>query len=312
MKDDMLIENSLFKVGNNDYYWLHSCHHFITDGISFFLLGEQITNIYNTLIEGKEVLCEQNSSYYEYILDEQTYLLSDRFIKDKEFWNNKFSCLPLPAIQRKRKLGSIKTSKQMIWYLEKSLHEKILKYTSDRKFAYSTFMLSILVSHFILVKELDEVVIGVISHNRTHVNYKKMIGTFATIVPIKVSIKQKAMFDELMRAVEKELRSVFRHQRYPITEINRKLNIERKEKKQIFDIVFSFESFYRKLSMGGAEAYGRRLHNEYETMPLSINMFENGLEGITIEMNYNMDYLNDSEVEQIRDSMSSLIFGVIN
>lgn len=94
------IENSplyyfaIYKISEKECGVLLNIHHIIADGWSINLIEKQICDIYNNLINDKQFEYSCEYSYVDYMERERKYLNSDRFKKNKEFWNEKFTKLP--------------------------------------------------------------------------------------------------------------------------------------------------------------------------------------------------------------------------
>ena len=78
---------AMFKVNRNLNGYFFKFHHIISDGWSYNIMTEQICDVYSRLSKGQAVNQDVEVSYLEYIDIEQKYLESQRFNRNKEFWN---------------------------------------------------------------------------------------------------------------------------------------------------------------------------------------------------------------------------------
>ncbi|WP_163313004.1 condensation domain-containing protein, partial [Klebsiella aerogenes] len=67
-------------------------------------------------------------------------------------------------------------------------------------------------------------------------------------------------FGHLLRQIGSELRQCYRHQRFPIAELNRQLNLHQQERRQLFDISFSLEVFPTDIELEGSQFKVENLH----------------------------------------------------
>ncbi|MFT8352916.1 condensation domain-containing protein, partial [Clostridium saccharoperbutylacetonicum] len=92
VSDKFLYKFALFKLDDKRKGYLAKCHHIISDGYSLATIGKQVGKIYDNLlnIRESEII---TVPYSEYIKSERDYLQSEKFLRDKEFWNEEFSNL---------------------------------------------------------------------------------------------------------------------------------------------------------------------------------------------------------------------------
>ena len=95
--EHFLFAFKLFKFPDGHGGFIINAHHLISDAWTAGIVVNEIIDYYNALINKDIISDEQKPSYIEYINSENNYLNSDKFIKDKEFWNNMFETIPEPV-----------------------------------------------------------------------------------------------------------------------------------------------------------------------------------------------------------------------
>lgn len=81
--------------------FLLKAHHLICDAWSVSKMGTDLETIYeNILNNGPEL--EKRPSYIDFITEENLYLNSDKYFKDKEFWTNYLNNLAEPSYLKKK------------------------------------------------------------------------------------------------------------------------------------------------------------------------------------------------------------------
>ncbi|MCL2355278.1 MAG: condensation domain-containing protein, partial [Oscillospiraceae bacterium] len=98
-KNFKLLENYLFKftivkLSDGTGGFNANLHHVISDAWSMSILINQIMDNYTKLLTNEEIDTENNNSYFEYIELEKEYKESDKYAKNKEFWEESFDVLP--------------------------------------------------------------------------------------------------------------------------------------------------------------------------------------------------------------------------
>ena len=94
LEDSDLFYFALFRIHENDCGYLVKLHHILCDGWSVQLMTGQICQAYDNLLNGMAISNDKKPSYIQYIKKEQEYLQSEKFIRNKEYWLNKFKILP--------------------------------------------------------------------------------------------------------------------------------------------------------------------------------------------------------------------------
>ena len=69
-------------------------HHLISDGWTLGLVCRKIMNSYSNIINSNTDENDLEFSYINYIEDEKNYINSEKFNKDKAFWNEMFETIP--------------------------------------------------------------------------------------------------------------------------------------------------------------------------------------------------------------------------
>lgn len=88
MMNEPLYQFAVIKISDHLYGYFVKLHHIIADGWSIQLLTKRIHENYMELKYGTIVDKESNCQYKNYLVDEQKYLASASYDKDKQYWLN--------------------------------------------------------------------------------------------------------------------------------------------------------------------------------------------------------------------------------
>ena len=91
--DNYLFKFYIFKFHNNHGGFIVNIHHLISDAWTLGLISNEIIKNYFNLINNQP-LQHYTFSYLDYINSERQYLNSEKFKKDKNFWNELFTTIP--------------------------------------------------------------------------------------------------------------------------------------------------------------------------------------------------------------------------
>ena len=87
-------EFKMFKFPDLTGGFLLNIHHIVSDAWTLGLTCRKIMQAYSNLLNNIEETYNEKQSYIEYLNTENLYLNSEKFIKDKEYWEKKYSNIP--------------------------------------------------------------------------------------------------------------------------------------------------------------------------------------------------------------------------
>ena len=88
---------AMLKINDEDGGFYIKTHHFISDAWSMSIVGNQIVEYYTALKAEKPIPDEPKPAYLTILSEEEKYLQSERFLKDKAYWDKKFAVYPEPT-----------------------------------------------------------------------------------------------------------------------------------------------------------------------------------------------------------------------
>ncbi len=308
---DMLV----VRYAEAGYLWMHRYHHLVIDGYGVPMAGQAMVDAYNRLLAGQALDRHEAPSYSELLPVEQAYRASARHDKDLAFWRQRYAVLPpalLPA-RHAQASGEAPGSGKQVWQLPRALYDQVTAHAAAHGFTVSHFLLALIHTGLSRMHAVDEIVIGVPVHNRTTPRQRQTIGMFASMNPIGVPVDLQRDFTAQMQAVADELRRCLRHQRLPIADINRAVQLGATGRRQIFDVSFSFEAFDADVNLGPARPRFWTLHNGHEPTPLAIAAKDyHRDEGLLLEFVFNRAHLDEGEVQRLIGRLETACLAVLD
>lgn len=297
---------SMIRVSDQETLIFGKFHHIMIDGMSLDFLARQIFEAYENLMDNEHQLQKKATTYASFIRNEQEYLSSPRFEKDRTFWHQKFSTLPefislkdynsyQIGTQAKRK--SIQIPKEFT----NKIHEFCTNYTTN---IFSIFLTTLYVYVYKMTGQRD-IAIGTVYANRTTKEEKEMLGMFVSTFPLRTSLDPNIDFVTFLQHVNKEKASLLRHQKYPYDLLIQHLRKNNPETNRLFGICLE----YRPLKwdeIGGITYQTESISHGHEINDVNIHIVE---EMNTDELKLYLDYRTELFTEQEIDSM---INGLLN
>ncbi|ASR47272.1 non-ribosomal peptide synthetase [Paenibacillus kribbensis] len=287
--DSFYFQFDLLQGTLNTYFILLKVHHLVIDGWGFALLINQLFDNYNKLAQGIDEMNRTVYSYADFISDNQDYLNSPAFLKDREFWKNKYQTIPEPLLSRGVNFddGDSAWSDRQTLTINKTLYNRMIEFCKEEGCSSFHYFLGILFLYFSRVCNRNEMVIGVPVFNRGKARYKQTMGHFANVLPLRISPEEDLSFKELIKRIKRELMQCYRHQKMSFGEIYRAVYENSHEKGKLFDISLSFEEQENRESLIGTATQIVSMPHHHERNAL--NLFIWGQEGKT-DVAVNFDY----------------------
>jgi len=302
--DKPLFQFVLFKIAENSYYSFQKYHHLIVDGWAISLIVQRIAAAYNALAtgEGHE---QKPFSYQDFIQNDQTYLVSEKFAKAKRYWLDKYREVPEQLIMRHYAAAEqIIPSQLSILHLKRSFYNQLIEFAKDNKVSTFHVILGALYSYFSKTTGQQDIVIGLPILNRGTANFKQTVGLFTNIIPARFSLNLDLSFVELMQAISLELRRNYRYQRLPISEINQGLT----QRRPLFDLMLSYEKHDYDTHFNGSPAEAVNFTHGFDQNALEIYIreFHDDMD-VRVDFEYNLGAFDQEEIELIKARFEFLL-----
>jgi len=304
----------LIKIGKNQGGFFIKIHHTLADAWSIILFGNEVMKFYNDLKNSENIDDQCFPSYTEYIESEQKYLASERFLKDRQFWNEMFHDVPEAAVLKTRKSNSIDTNaKRKTFVLPAKLCNKLQQYCKEHKISILAAFISALSLYINRVTNKSDIVIGTPVLNRTTVREKETIGMFINTMPVRINFDNTVDFSVLTQGVTKTLFQSLKHQKYAADYLIEDIRATNSGFERLFDICLSYQNA-KFVKYNDEDAQEGRWHfsgRQLESLYIHINEREGDGE-LIIDYDYLSDLFHAKEIEFLHDHLIRLLWHAID
>ncbi len=178
-------------------------HHVVSDAWSMMLIANQFLSV----LKGEEI---KAYSYKEFVENEKKYFESNRYEKDKQFFEEQIKRSAQTSQNYPDPLKTFEAERKSVT-VDEELSKKIADYALKHRVSdYSLFLTALNVFSHRQTK-LDEFYIGAISANRTGVHEKNTVGLFIHFFPLLMEIHDDQTFAEAVRSGFDQSFSGYRH-----------------------------------------------------------------------------------------------------
>lgn len=310
LSDDWNLQFALLKVSEESYIWFIKIHHMLIDGWGISCLVKEVANAYTNLKEPNAEKSGYKDGFEEFLGEDEKYLSSTGYTVDEQFWLSKFSDLPAKVNIGRAYPPKALTEKSGRKELQitSTQYQQIQEKASEKGASTFHYLLAVLYATIAKTFSADDLVIGLPVLNRTNARFKKTVGLFAGVIPLRINQGKETSFDNVLKYIQTELRQCYKHQQYPMDALHKKLKQEHPALERLFDLTFSFEKHDYTTKFAQWETKSVALNNAFEAKPLAIFVREYASgEDIKIDFDYNLSYWNEYYISQFVDQYRQVL-----
>lgn len=308
--DSLMFKFKLFKFKDGHGGFIVAGHHMLVDAWACGLVISNVLKIYDSLVHGIE-FNEELYSYIDYIKSEQEYLSSNKYLKDKEFWDEQFKFIPesatIPGTLQSNEISS--SAKRKLFKIPAETMELINAYCKDNKISPFNFFMGVYSLYISRATSLDEFVIGTPVLNRSNVKEKHTMGMFISVVPFKVNVNEEKSFADFTKQISSNFFSIFKHQKYPYQTLLEDVRKQNPSVPNLFNIMLSYQNMRTETKNTGTKYETEWLFNGHISDDIDIHFFDINDSGI---INVAYDYKTSKYTAEDIYALHSRMLNIIN
>ncbi|WP_408030698.1 non-ribosomal peptide synthetase, partial [Tenacibaculum xiamenense] len=299
LSKDQLYHYTIIKISEDEYWWFGYVHHLVFDGYGFAIKVNYVVNEYDRLKRGEIVASKSYPSYINSIIKNQNYLESSQYVKDATYWKKKYNLIPNSILSRGEN-KNLKADRLTITVPE-SLKESLNRLTKNTRSNIPQITIAALLIYYGKINTQEFFSFGVPVHNRGSRNERETLGMFSGILPFKVKYIPNQVLLDLITEIRSELLKDYRHRQYPISHLNRSLNLLSLNREQVFDLVVNYERFPFPKSLHNLEIEIKNLASTSDfPVPLSFRWCDYGENSpMELHVDYKEGYFEKGEVNDL-------------
>ncbi len=303
----------IFRLPNNYGAVIAIMHHLIADSWCLGLFFKEFIGEYKNLIKNEENIGTAYS-YIDFINDEQNYLNSNSFIKDKEYWSNIFSTVPetatIPSVSKNYSQATSCAANRQIFKIPNSLLASINEYCKKNKISAYNFLMAIYSIYIGRVSNSNDLVIGTPILNRLNFSSKRTNGMFVNTIPFRINIDTNSTFDEFSKIIAQNSMAMLRHQRYPYQNILEDLREKDSSIPNLYNVVLSYQitsTIDDEIKTDCSWIFNGNCADD-----LQIHVVDYNDTGLTILYDYKSDRYSDEEITCVHNRAIYMMKQVLN
>lgn len=309
LNDSAMYRFVVFEAGNRCGV-LVVLSHLISDAWTFGIIANQVDEAYRNLAYGTDYDIWK-ADYTEYAQTEKDYFASERYKKDKTYWENKYTAQPEKSIIKMlpAKSDNIE-AKRYTKCLSAELEKKIDEYCNTHLVTPAVLFETVLITYLARINtENRTITIGIPVLNRSNAKEKKIAGMFVSTIPLTVDVKEEMEITELAQQISKGHMEIFRHQKYPYSDILKYLREKQNFSGNLYDVMISYQN--AKTDTGASTKW---YFNGYSEIPFAIHIDNRDSKSIhTINVDYQIAVFKDErEVEYVVNRLEYILEQIVD
>lgn len=306
-----LYDFKIVRTGDDSGFIFIKLHHMVCDAWSYSNLGKQIMENYEKIVNGAQIVDSDIPSYIDFIEAELDYTKSEKYTRDKEFFEGYLKDLKSP-ISLKEKVSNTTSALRRSFILSDEQNNKINSFCKENRVSPYALFLAALSTYIYRIKEVDDFVIGTPVLNRSGFKEKQMLGMFVSTLPLRVKIEEGEKFLDVIKSVSKDTMSLFRHQRYPYSKTLEYVHKNTDIKTNLFNVSLSYQN--ARIDLPNEERFSTDwIFNENISDQLQIHIMDMDSTGkLHIHYDYLKELFSSREIEYIHDRLMAIISNAIH
>ncbi|WKB55711.1 non-ribosomal peptide synthetase [Eleftheria terrae] len=309
-----LFRHDLVKVGEGCHYWLMQYHHLIADGAAIALLNDSMAGLYTALLRGEDGQ-RQAPSYLAQVRQDEAYLASPAFTRDRQYWLDKYRSLPerpFPARQGARAAAGAAPSGSLGLALPRDRYAGLQALAAAEGSSVFHLLLGALYVLWSRLSGQRDLVIGLPVANRTDAASRATGGLYVNVCAHRFDFDDRLGFRALLQGVRRMLARDWRHRRFPLGDLQRELGRQGGAGASLFDLSVSYEPHGHDVAFGPARGRSTALLNGAQQTPLTVFIREFHAEGeVRLDLVYNEAHFDTAAIEALQQRLPALLAAVL-
>ncbi|CAL2108048.1 conserved hypothetical protein [Tenacibaculum sp. 190524A02b] len=285
-----MVNVKLIKINEKRHVFVFETHHIVWDQISTFNFYREFIQTYNTLNKREEIfLPELKVNYSDYTEWINELIDSGKLEKQRKYWLNKYQKLPetleLPTDYPRPLIHSF-NGKFIFETLGLEFKNEISEFCHENGVTYQIFLISVLNLLLYRLTNQEDFVVGTPIWNRDQEHLDKVLGLFASGIPIRCTLGKDWTFNDLLSHTKTNSLEAYENHLYPFNKIIEELNpitdFSRQKVISVFFGVQNDETELKDVNLNGLDV--KDVSNELDTAVKNTSVFD-----FTLQVDHNKD-----------------------
>ena len=307
---------TLIRLANEDHVLLLAMHHIVSDGWSLGVLYRELSDLYESFVNGApSPLADLSIQYADFAAWQRNWLSGAVLETQLSYWKKQLEGAPavlnLPT-DRPRPARQTYRGARQSFELSAELTQALKARSRNEGVTLYMTLLAVFQTLLHRYTGQDDIVIGSPIANRNRIEIEGLIGFFANTLLLRTDHSGNPTFRELLHRVRETALEAYAHQDLPFEKLVEELRPERDlSLSPLFQAMFVFQNTAgRKFNLKNLEVSPVRIAGETAKFELTLAMQEQ-TDRLSGSLHYNTDLFDVSTIERMVSHFQTLLKGVI-
>jgi amino acid adenylation domain-containing protein len=310
LAEGQLFRAKLVQMEHEFHTLLVTSHHIICDGWSTNVLLGELSQVYQSLRDGKDHQLPAPMSFCEFALAEAGRTKSPEHTATETWWTEKFA-LPVVPLEfpTDRPRGSMKSFRgdTVRHVIPSATYQRIKRFGARQG---CTLFATVFAGFNTLLHRLTgqtDIVVGIPAAGQSLLDADSLVGHCVNFLPLRISFEGIATVESLLTQVRGTLLDAYDHQNYTYGSLVQKLKLQRDPSRlPLVEVQFNLERVGAGLKFPGLDVRVDPCPKSFVNFDLFLNAVESE-EGLILDCDFNCDLLDPATVERWLGHLETLL-----
>ncbi|NLW45808.1 MAG: amino acid adenylation domain-containing protein, partial [Firmicutes bacterium] len=309
-----LLRVKLIKISDGKHLLILDMHHIISDGLSLVLFIKELSSLY----QGRE-MDSLEIQYKDYAIWENEFQKTELFIKQENYWLNKFAdeipVLNMPYDYLRPEKKSFEGHNYR-FKIPSEVTTKLNQLALKNNITPNALLVSIYSIMINRYSGQNDLVIGSLVAGRSHHDLENMIGMFNNFLPIRINLKNENRFDEFLKNANRSLLDAYENQDYPYDLLIEKLvSTIDPSRNPFFDTMLIFHNELESLDyigFGDLELKNYEIQHDTSKLDFKLDIYlDNSSNEFNCILEYSAALFKPATIQRMAEHFQNIIREVI-
>jgi len=312
-----LIRTRLVRLDENDYLFLLTIHHIVSDGWSMNVFSRELNTLYAAFSSNQpSPLPELPIQYADFAVWQREWLQGEVLEAHLEYWDQQLAGLSVLQLPTDRPRPVVPTARGAFQPIQLPASMKAsLKALSQREGV--TLFMTLLAAFQTLLHRYtaqDDIAVGSPIANRNRAEIEGLIGFFVNSLVMRTDFSRGPSFRELLGRVREMALGAYAHEDLPFEKLVEELHPERDmSRNPLFQVDFQLFNPPQIVEEAMPDAGMHRLEVDSGTsiFDLTLSLTE-GRQGLSGGFEYSTDLFDAATIKRMGDHFHRLLEGIVD
>lgn len=312
LTQDLLLRVVVFQLGVKEFVVLLVAHQFVTDGLSFRFLLQELATLYTAILDQNlAFLKEPTIQYSDFAAWQQQWFTDTSFESQIAYWKQQLSTAPvqlnLPTYQNRKFAGHQGAYES--FKFSAALSDRVRSVCREQ--GVTPFMAFVALFQALLNRytQQPDICIGTLTSNRNRREVEKLVGNFSNNLLLRTSFSPEFSFVDVLNQVRETILDAYMHQDVPFQHLSQSLrNIPQ------FQVLLLMRdsSTAQNFNLPDLQIQDLAIDLGLTRMELSLDITDDGKQPIFGKLEYKTQLFDASTIQQILRNLQALLESVLD